>query len=538
MATIVGKLQAILGLNTKEFEQGMGRAKTQTGDFKSQLTKIAGTLGVAFGVKEIGQFALEASKLAGAFEGVVNAFDRLNRPDILDKMRKATRGAVSDLELMQQAVMARNFRIPLDVMAQGLEFATIRAKETGQAIDFLVNSFVVGMGRKSIMILDNLGLSMREIQEEVKKTGDFNEAIGVIMQRELAAAGTQVETTAESYAAFSAEVQNLTVNVGQLVNSLLNVQEELKGQESLLERFNFLVDFWQDKYGVASKSVVAGFMDILNAEEDVLRQQELLDAEIDRYNQLLDGTFVGLEDNNKASKQQAQTYLEILILLGNINLEIDDYKIALEAATEASKKARAAEKLLNDIYESRAELWQNQFGGLGFGDITAGGDGDLFDPSLVPALDEEALDPEPYIEFSETMAAQAEGLVSAMDFYNKQLVSSFVGMAESIGATLGEMIAVGEAGFSDFLKIAIDFAKQFAGIMIALGIAKNALIPGSGIKQIAAGLALGVVASGAGAFMATKEQQQSMNVTVTGELDGRKMNIINKRGNEMHAGVT
>jgi len=533
----VGRLNAVLGLDTKEYEQGIKKAQSGAKDISTSLKSIAATAGIAFGVKEIGQFALSASKLAGTFEGVSRAFENLNRSDILDKMRVATMGAVSDLELMQQAVMATNFRIPLDVMAKGLEFATIRAKETGQEIDYLVNSFVVGMGRKSIMILDNLGLSMREIQDETKKLGDFSLAVGAIMERELAKSGKQVMTTTDAYAAFSAEIQNLTVNIGQLINNLLSVKEELQGQESALERLNFYIDFWQDKYGTAAGMIVGEFQKMLYAEQDVEKQQKMLTDETEKYRKKVIDLKDAVAAGDKAAIDQNNTYIRVWSLLSDINLEYDDYKIALEQATEAAKKLRAEEKLLNDIRESSASMLDKAFGDIGFGDITAPATGGMFDWSMID-LPEEALDPEPYIEFADTMKSQAEGLASSMDFYNKQLVNSFVGMAESFGATIGEMIATGEVGFAQFLKIAVDFAKQFGGILIALGIAKNALIPGSGVRQIAAGIALGVAASGVGAYMASKEQQQTMNVNVTGEVSGRNLAIVNQRGGAFQQAVT
>ena len=74
---------------------------------------------------------------------------------------------VSDLQLMQTAVKAANFKLPLDQLAKYLKFAQQRAIETGESIDNLVESIVLGISRKSIPIIDNLGISAQQVQEEV-----------------------------------------------------------------------------------------------------------------------------------------------------------------------------------------------------------------------------------------------------------------------------------------------------------------------------------------------------------------------------------
>ena len=47
---------------------------------------------------------------------------------------------VSDFDLMKNAVSASNFKIPLENLGSYLAFATKRAEETGQSVDYLVDS--------------------------------------------------------------------------------------------------------------------------------------------------------------------------------------------------------------------------------------------------------------------------------------------------------------------------------------------------------------------------------------------------------------
>lgn len=161
---------------------------------------------------------------ARQIEGVESAFQRLNDPRLLDNLRQATRGTVNDLELMRQAVMASNFQIPLEQMATLLDFARRRAKETGQEVDYLVQSIITGIGRKSPLILDNLGISAVRLREELKgvasesaDVGDVAAAVGRIIQEENRKAGAEIETTSERLAQNQAKWENVRREIGEKV---------------------------------------------------------------------------------------------------------------------------------------------------------------------------------------------------------------------------------------------------------------------------------------------------------------------------------
>ena len=152
--------------------------------------------------------------LASKTEGVKIAFQRLGAPGLLEGLRAATRGTVSDLQLMQKAVQANNFKIPLSQLATYFEFATKRAIQTGESVDYLVDSIITGIGRKSVLVMDNLGISAVELQNEVKKTGDFATAAGVIIRRELTSMGDVADTTATKMASIKVAIENLKTGLG------------------------------------------------------------------------------------------------------------------------------------------------------------------------------------------------------------------------------------------------------------------------------------------------------------------------------------
>ena len=188
----------------------------------SSIRGIAGAMGVAFGTQQLVEFGVELFNIAKQAEGIELRFARIGDTAGLEKLRTATKGTVSDLELMKQAIRADNFRIPMEVLAKGLQFATIRANETGESVDYLVQSFTTGLGRKSKLILDNLGISVVELNAEIEKTGDFATSVGNIIDREMAKSGQAVDTLAEKTSRLAAEWNNFKKDLSKNISKLFN----------------------------------------------------------------------------------------------------------------------------------------------------------------------------------------------------------------------------------------------------------------------------------------------------------------------------
>lgn len=210
-------------LDNSQFKKGLRDSKGQVNAFSSSLKQIGGMVAGAFAVGAVVNFTKESINLAAQVEGVANAFNRLsNSRQLLRDLQKATHNTVTELDLMKAAVQWNNFKLPLEKLPIALEFAHRRANETGESVEFLVDSMVRGLGRRSVLILDNLGLSVTEINEEVAKTGDFFEGAFTIMQREMDKAGEYTETTKDSIAGAARAIDEMKVSWGNMVNSVLN----------------------------------------------------------------------------------------------------------------------------------------------------------------------------------------------------------------------------------------------------------------------------------------------------------------------------
>lgn len=235
---VLGTLKYIIGAKTTDLERGLKKSEGQVNSFSRNIqsgvtkamTKVGGAIAAAFAVERITAFISESVKLAAQAEGVEAAFNRLNQPGLLNNLRTATRGTIDDLTLMRQAVRAENFKVPLNQLATFFEFATKRSAQTGESVDYLVNSIIDGIGRKSTLVMDNLGISATELQAEIKKVGDFGVAAGNIIDRELGKMGEVALTTAQKMQQVNAELANTKTEFGELITPFTI---------RLLEEFNY-----------------------------------------------------------------------------------------------------------------------------------------------------------------------------------------------------------------------------------------------------------------------------------------------------------
>lgn len=187
-------------------------------------------------IDKMKDFVGEGIEMAESADGVTHAFGQMNKAGLLDNLRKATKGTVNDFDLMKAAVQAKDFRIPLKDLGTYLQFAQLKAQQTGQSVEYMTESIVLGLGRKSKMILDNLGISAAEIDEKVAKTGDFTKAVAEIVSNQLKNAGQTYVSAADRALQKTTKLQNEQLSMGQ---ALIEVKE-----------------LWTDAYGNISISIM------------------------------------------------------------------------------------------------------------------------------------------------------------------------------------------------------------------------------------------------------------------------------------------
>lgn len=338
MAKTTADLILRLRAQSADLQKGLDTANKQIASFQKQVQQqfkmIGAAVAAAFSIRVISDFLGEAAKMASEVKGVENAFKRItNSEKVLNDLKTATRGTVTELELMKQAIKAENFKIPMDTLAAGLEFATKRAAETGESVDYLVNSFVTGLGRKSILILDNLGISASALNAEIEKTGDFMKAVENITRQELTKMGDVILTDAQKMAQLQANITNAKTELGNIVLKGImpfidagnNLFENLNKQSSSLlkekESLNILVGAITS--ATTSEEARSGLIDELNAKYP---------------------SFLGNLDTEKVTNEQLTSRLK------EVNAE---YEKRIELAVLQEDLQDAEESLIKNLHKQR-----------------------------------------------------------------------------------------------------------------------------------------------------------------------------------------
>lgn len=258
--------------------------------------KLAFTAGI---IKEVASTVIELTKLAGNVEGVSRAFNRTfpNAVAMLENLKKSTHGTVSEFDLMQKALKAQNLGVPVQELGKLLEFAAVRAQQTGDSVDYLVNSIIDGLGRKSILKLDNLGISATRLKEamggistQAATVAQVTEAFTKVAGEELQKMGGYAETSATKVDQLTTNFQELRVEVSKKIES------------------SWFIDF----LNLATDGAKA----LLKSDKDLLIDQARLTASQTATNLIESKAFKDLGDNQQKKldflQQEANSRVQLI----------------------------------------------------------------------------------------------------------------------------------------------------------------------------------------------------------------------------------
>ena len=159
--------------------------------FKTLVFPVTGLLlfvdALKSGLRFAKQFITDAVQLSIEAKGVEFAFKNLGDQgeDAFNRVKIATRGLLSDLEIKRSLVEFDNFNISLEESATLFEFLTLRATQTGVSVDKLKQSLVEGLSKESKLRIDNLGISAKALNAELEKTPNFVQAVANIAKKEI-----------------------------------------------------------------------------------------------------------------------------------------------------------------------------------------------------------------------------------------------------------------------------------------------------------------------------------------------------------------
>lgn len=353
--SILAKLAVKIAADTAEFKGALAKTQNELKRFQGNIGTLAAQIGVAFGAQEVAQFVLEVSKLAGQAEGVKAAFDRLpGSTKLMLDLKDATHGTVSELDLMKRSVQAANFGISLRALPKLLEFATLRAQQTGQSVDYLVDSIITGIGRKSPLILDNLGISAVALKEKMDgvsiataDVGDVAEAVGKIAEDNLKTMGEFSENTQSKVERLNASWTNFKVTIGDAANGTGILGTAIDGVTSSLDLLSSKHTTTLEKLTSLSFAVVSGGLSLFALKIDDTNRALDEQRKIQERKSLVD----------RSADEAIQKFgVHIDLFIGKLK-SMGNQQDLIDAILERLNKKRAEEIItLTTLNEKIAEL--------------------------------------------------------------------------------------------------------------------------------------------------------------------------------------
>ena len=504
--------------------KGVDSAERRLNGLGAVGRRVMGVFAGVFAVERLGRFTLEMTKLGGEVQGVEAAFERMNGTrQYLEELKTATAGTVSEIDLMKRAVQANNFDIPLTSLASLFEFATARAQQTGESVDYLVNSIIMGIGRKSPLILDNLGISAVQLRQRLKgvgteaaTVGDIAAVVGDIASEAMAESGAiidennlKVQNITAQWKDFKAQIATNKAVIESLGDSLTKTQQMMyvwnSDYATTLEKWAISVELFDKRAEKIYKQVKRRADQQAKLDEEAAQRKQM---EIELNNlfgkSVNDATQDELDAAEKsakaqweqvrAKKEQGRTINEIKEETKSLQEELGNLGEYQDAERQKVLNQIAANealvKSLTTLKTVRESVNMPKMTSIEAPEIGSGFDpalaGDMGDMEKATAQAKEKLNVM-YAEIQAEVDRLNEGLTNAM-------AQGFAGGIEALFSGAGI-----EGILNAFLAPIGSFLIQEGTLLIAHGLAvesfKKSLQSLNGIAAIGAGAAL--VATGA-----------------------------------------
>ena len=335
------------------------------------VAKDAAKIGAAFYAAKGGINAMQNfSNSALAIENLTPAFDNLRKSmgfssDTLNKLNTALNGTVKQADLMRIANQAMTLGVVDSEQGFAELFDTAQRLGKSLGVDTLhaIDSLVTGMGRQSIMMLDNLGIivdsnkAYEDYAETIGKTSSqltdqekkiaFNNAALESAKDKVSVLGDENLTAADSFAQLSRASNDFGAGIGALVMPVLDGAASLAA--SLITELNELLGFKDSAQG----DDIGGSNERLNrrmllikgmsdTDEKRLEMQKFINTSLQLENYNIDANNLSMTEFTRLTSLAANVQTSYATALSDANKEIRkqqglpyDKQERLEQATEA-----------------------------------------------------------------------------------------------------------------------------------------------------------------------------------------------------------
>jgi hypothetical protein len=355
-----------LGLESKEFEGGMKKAQTAIEGLSRTASKESSVItgvfqGIGQGIaKGIGNLPASLAALADQgrnFNELAGSFKALgNSSADLDRLRSATQGLVSDVELFKSANMAESLGITQQAFGQLAESADALGDAVGvdtvQALELLTTSLGTGNAR----LLKRLGITIDAEAAEKKlaatlgttadklsEAGKKEAARGAIMD----AVTQKTKLLGEGTNSLADELQKASISAQNFVASLAGILDKSSTLSSFVSNFKLGV--------IGIKDEILGTKDLAK-ELGGAQASELVSSlkTVDDLNNKIEETF------NKLGEAKDRLYAETdLGKKQTIAAEVDNLDYQLDVLSQSFGKfkpvAEEGKKGLIDVGKGAGE---------------------------------------------------------------------------------------------------------------------------------------------------------------------------------------
>lgn len=369
-----------LGQKIKQADSLAGDFQRNVGNYPSVLRpaigvikQLVGAFGIVEGFRLITGLIRDTTRLAREAKGVEFAFQNIGPAgeESFERIRRATRGLLSDIGIKQTIVEFDNFRLSAEQLDTVLEFVALRNLQTGKSFEFLKNSAIEAITKESVLRADNLGLSQKALNEELEKGADFLTAFTNIAQRELERSGGILDEATNSATKFDATLENVSLSFGKiftqvkgfgLVNGLFEnfgtalelSRKNIEGNFSALESLKISLRLLYPD-GLRENRRL---LEEANAREKTRNE---IDAQIEAYSRLNKIQGIGpLPQNAQIDFDTFADYERQVRTLNDINEELTKYNDILnETDVSDKKKIKSTQEIIKKLEEERKAILGN-----------------------------------------------------------------------------------------------------------------------------------------------------------------------------------
>ena len=352
VSTALNDIDKSSGKGAAGFDAAMSKVMLTAGAVAGSAAAMGAALKSAF---EIGQQGAAVNQTADSFDLLLKTVG--GAPDLLDQLRRASRGTVDDMTLMSAtATLLAGTSDELskalaDASPQILELAKAANKLNPQLGDtaFLYNSLMTGIKRGSPMLIDNTGITLKlgEANEKMAKSlGKTTEEL-TSEEQKLAILNATLEAGDNMLRQVGGNVDSLTDSYSQLGAALKNTGDKLKGiaAPAITEQVDGLN---------GSLDVFATNLEELARGDSIF---EILARNQERYAEL----ETKLE-NNKWIKGWQSDAREAGVAARYAAEDTDVLTEAIEEIKETTEEAAEAQKLLKNQFDTLREIIKGDFG--------------------------------------------------------------------------------------------------------------------------------------------------------------------------------